>query len=128
MPTKIPPRTLPLALAAALALAACGPARQTPQAADTHAATPVPDPTADRPSPVTDRLSAPPAPPAPPTAPALAREARSLGALKAMQVAGAPMRIASFAPVLPVAVNTEHYTHRDSNPVQLTSEQPVSIR
>ncbi|OZB59064.1 MAG: hypothetical protein B7X39_13300 [Lysobacterales bacterium 14-68-21] len=126
MPAKLPLRTLPLALATALALVACAPARQTPQAADTHAATPAPVAAADRPSPVTDRLSAPPAPPAPPSAPSFAREARSLGALKAMQVAGAPMRIASFAPVLPVAVNTEHYTHRDTNPVHLASEQPVS--
>ncbi|HEU4669678.1 MAG TPA: VWA domain-containing protein [Dyella sp.] len=36
------------------------------------------------------------------------------------------MRIATFAPVLPVTVNTEHYAHRDTNPVQLASERPVS--
>ncbi|MCP1375021.1 vWA domain-containing protein [Dyella lutea] len=126
MPAKLPLRTLPLALATALALAACAPARQSLQAVDTHAATPAPKAEANRPYPMTDRLSAPPAPPAPPSAPAFAREAHSLGALKAMQVAGAPMRIASFAPVLPLAVNTEHYTPRDSNPVRLASEQPVS--
>ncbi|MEW5836090.1 MAG: VWA domain-containing protein [Pseudomonadota bacterium] len=126
MPAKILPRTLPLALATILTLAACGPARHPPETvADAAATSPVrggtsaPRYAAITPAPRIDQAPAPAAPPA-------LLEARPRAAMKAMQVVGAPMHIASFAPMLPVATNTEHYTHRDANPVQLASEHPVS--
>jgi Ca-activated chloride channel homolog len=60
----------------------------------------------------------PPAPPAPPSP--LERQAQ-------LASYAAPSRIVGPMPMpLPGDVNTEHYAHRETNPVQRTSEQPVS--
>lgn len=86
-----------------------------------------PSPRADSPA---DRASSTvgqpaPMPVAPPAPPALAEvAAMSYNAQSAKRMAYMP------APILmqprPGDVNTENYTHRDTNPVQLVSEQPVS--
>ncbi len=130
MPARTLLRTLPLAMATALALAGCSPARHTQgSAADVPpdtSARPVVPARSDAASAARTVIGKAPAPTAPPAPLPPSAETRALGALKAMQLAGAPMRIASLAPPLPVAADTEHYTHRDSNPVQLAGEHPVS--
>ncbi|HET6431031.1 VWA domain-containing protein [Dyella sp.] len=138
-------RVLPVALA--LALSVCGTSRPM---GDT-AATPTPSAaaatkpraatgahTAGHSAPPPAAVPAPPAPPSVPVAAAPLAEARRAEA-KLAETADASRRMA-YAPTLMAvpqlvapapwsgshAVNTEHYTHRDSNPVQLASEQPVS--
>lgn len=64
----------------------------------------------------------PPAPPQP--APAMQRMVASKGMLANAYLAR-PMAMPPMQP-MPGDINTENYTHRDSNPVQLVSEQPVS--
>ena len=113
-------RALPFALVTVLV--ACSPARQTVEKADA----PPPTPQTEHPAstqPV-DRSAAPAAMPIA-AAPAL-DEARPYGALKAMRAA-APMHL-PLRPIYPPpgVVDTEHYAHRDTNPVQLAREQPVS--
>lgn len=78
--------------------------------------------------PSTPAPTAPPAQPAPP-APLASEPAAELGA---MSYAATPARSMVKMPnprlIRPMSgdVNRENYTHRDTNPVQLTSEQPVS--
>lgn len=63
-----------------------------------------------------------PAPPAPPAPPALLMERQAQLASYAV-----PSGILGPMPMpLSGDVNTEHYAHRETNPVQRTSEQPVS--
>ena len=75
-----------------------------------------------------DALVAAPAPPPPPvselaaTSPAPRGRAASMRAMGGLSYLPAPMPMQ----LMPGNVNTENYTHRDSNPVQLVSEQPVS--
>ncbi|GAA0888867.1 vWA domain-containing protein [Rhodanobacter soli] len=64
----------------------------------------------------------PPAPPQP--ASAMQRMVASKGML-ANAYRARPMAMPPMQP-MPGDINTENYTHRDSNPVQLVSEQPVS--
>ncbi|KZC24629.1 hypothetical protein RHOFW104T7_07710 [Rhodanobacter thiooxydans] len=66
---------------------------------------------------------APPAPPAPPVVAEIAATADS--AQGAQRMAYMPAPLPSMQP-MPGDINRENYTHRDSNPVQLASEQPVS--
>ena len=56
--------------------------------------------------------------------PALQRSAMSKGMVASAYMA-APMAMPSMLP-MPGDINTENYAHRDSNPVQLVTEQPVS--
>jgi Ca-activated chloride channel homolog len=56
--------------------------------------------------------------------PAMQRGAMSKGMVASAYMA-APMVMPSMQP-MPGDTNTENYTHRDTNPVQLVSEQPVS--
>ncbi|KRE87102.1 hypothetical protein ASG75_02830 [Rhodanobacter sp. Soil772] len=65
----------------------------------------------------------PPAPPMQP-APAMQRTMASKGVLANAYL----VRPMTMPPMqsMPGDINTENYTHRDSNPVQLVSEQPVS--
>jgi Ca-activated chloride channel family protein len=65
----------------------------------------------------------PPAPPKQP-APAMQRTMASKGMLANAYLAR-PMAMPPLQP-MPGDINTENYTHRDGNPVQLASEQPVS--
>ncbi len=82
----------------------------------------------------TTAMPAPPAPPSPPPAveemtmaapapaapaPALQMAGRMAG-MNAMRVGYMPMQ------PMPGDINSERYTHRDTNPVQLVTEQPVS--
>lgn len=53
------------------------------------------------------------------------RRAMSKSMVSANAYLAAPMMMAPMQP-MPGDVDTEHYTHRDTNPVQLVSEQPVS--
>lgn len=75
-----------------------------------------------------DALVDAPAPPPPPvselaaTSPAPRGRAASMRAMGGLSYLPAPMPMQ----LMPGNVNTENYTHRDSNPVQLVSEQPVS--
>ena len=75
-----------------------------------------------------DALVDAPAPPPPPvselaaTSPAPRGRAASMRAMGGLSYLPAPMPMQP----MPGNVNTENYTHRDSNPVQLVSEQPVS--
>lgn len=80
----------------------------------------------DHSSPASGRaLPAPAAPPTPPAPPALAEvSAMSYNAQSAKRMAYMPAPI--LMQPLPGDINTENYTHRDTNPVQLVSEQPVS--
>ena len=64
-----------------------------------------------------------PEPPRQPS-PAMQRGAMSKGMVASAYMA-APMVMPSMQP-MPGDTNTENYTHRDSNPVQLVTEQPVS--
>jgi Ca-activated chloride channel homolog len=56
--------------------------------------------------------------------PAMQRRAMSKGMVASAYMA-APMVMPPMQP-MPGDINTENYTHRDSNPVQLVTEQPVS--
>ncbi|MGY3038610.1 Ca-activated chloride channel family protein [Rhodanobacter sp. TND4EL1] len=70
-------------------------------------------------------LAAPPAPPAAAAPPAMAEiAAMSYHAQNAKRMAYMPTPILSQP--MPGDINRENYTHRDTNPVQLVSEQPVS--
>jgi Ca-activated chloride channel family protein len=62
-------------------------------------------------------------PPAPPPA-VMQRVAMNQGLLSPAPVAAPPM-LPAFQP-MPGDIDREHYTHRETNPVQLVSEQPVS--
>jgi len=64
-----------------------------------------------------------PEPPRQPS-PAMQRGAMSKGMVASAYMA-APMVMPSMQP-MPGDTNTENYTHRDANPVQLVTEQPVS--
>lgn len=122
-------RALPVALA--VALVGCGLSRpasdesaDTPRSAPPKVATQARDDAARRLTTVAPQVARS-LPPAPPTA--VLAEARLAGAMKASRnAAPMPMLAAPMAQPWHGAVNTEHYTHRDSNPVQLASEQPVS--
>jgi Ca-activated chloride channel homolog len=59
--------------------------------------------------------------------PAMQRGAMNKGMVASANMA-APMVMPPMQPMQPMPgdINTENYTHRDSNPVQLVSEQPVS--
>ncbi|MDW2981568.1 VWA domain-containing protein [Rhodanobacter sp. KK11] len=61
-----------------------------------------------------------PAPPAPPVAAEIAATSHS-----AQRMAYMPAPLLPMQP-MPGDINRENYSHRDSNPVQLASEQPVS--
>ncbi len=61
--------------------------------------------------------------PAPPTTPA-EMAASTFAAQKMTRMASMPASM--FLQPMPGDVNTENYSHRDTNPVQLASEQPVS--
>jgi Ca-activated chloride channel family protein len=69
-------------------------------------------------------------PPPPPSMPAPQLAAPSMAASKGMLPVGyrrtQPMRLATMQQPMPGDINSENYTHRDTNPVQLVSEQPVS--
>lgn len=68
---------------------------------------------------------APPAPPAPPVAAEpLAMAAPSANA--ALRASGIVGGMPAGMQPMPGDINTENYTHRETNPVQLVSEQPVS--
>lgn len=129
MSAKLLLRALPFALATVLV--ACSPARQTLERADASPppatrAEPVVHGQAAHPVPATvDRAATPPAMRIA-AAPTL-DEARPYGALKAMRAA-APMHLPPMPLLQPPTgvVDSEHYTHRDTNPVRLASEQPVS--
>ncbi|HEX5305757.1 MAG TPA: von Willebrand factor type A domain-containing protein, partial [Dyella sp.] len=114
-------RTLPVALA--VALAGCGLSRSANEQHSPPPLRPTADAAAHAPADAARRTTAMPTPPAPP---ALA-EAKAVGAMLMMQRA-APMPMLASPMLRPWhgTVNTEHYAHRDSNPVQLASEQPVS--
>ncbi|EIL95245.1 vWA domain-containing protein [Rhodanobacter spathiphylli] len=80
---------------------------------------------ADRAAPAGRAVPMPAAPPAPPAPPALAEvAAMSYNAQSAKRMAYMPSP--TLMQPMPGDVNTENYTHRDTNPVQLVSEQPVS--
>ena len=89
--------------------------------------TPTPTPTAPAHK-ALDEVAAPvpanlPPPPEPPKQPPPAMQLSAMG--KGMVTTGyraAPM----VMPPMPGDADTENYTHRDTNPVQLASEQPVS--
>jgi Ca-activated chloride channel family protein len=57
--------------------------------------------------------------------PELQRKAISRGMVAANAYMAAPMMMPSIQP-MPGDINRENYTHRDTNPVQLVTEQPVS--
>lgn len=67
----------------------------------------------------------PPSEPARQAAASTQRRAMSKSMVSANAYLAAPMMMAPMQP-MPGDVDTEHYTHRDTNPVQLVSEQPVS--
>jgi Ca-activated chloride channel family protein len=100
------------------------PTPASPQA--TAQAKPQVDRAADRSSSAAGQVvPMPAAPPAPPAPPALAEvAAMSYNAQSAKRMAYMPSP--TLMQPLPGDINTENYTHRDTNPVQLVSEQPVS--
>jgi Ca-activated chloride channel family protein len=100
------------------------PTSANPQA--TAQAKPTTDSPVGRSSPASGQVApVPAAPPAPPAPPVLAEVvAMPYNAQSAKRVAYMPSPI--LMQPLPGDVNTENYTHRDTNPVQLVSEQPVS--
>ena len=121
-------RALPVALA--VALVGCGLSRPasdesaaTPASAPPNVETQARDDAARR----LTTVSPPVAEALPPPPVAILAEARLAGAMKASRnAAPMPMLAAPMTQPWPGVVNTEHYAHRDSNPVQLASEQPVS--
>ena len=76
-----------------------------------------------------DRLQRkiPPMMPAPSPPPAVQEMSMPAPAIAMQSVSGNAMRMA-YMPMQPMPgdINRENYTHRDTNPVQLVSEQPVS--
>ncbi|MBT2145113.1 MULTISPECIES: VWA domain-containing protein [unclassified Rhodanobacter] len=125
-------RTLLLALL--VILAGCGaskkPVASMPVTGDAAPAEPMPVKRAAPADKVTNEAATPmptnlppPAPPMQP-APAMQRTMASKGMLANAYLAR-PMAMPPMQP-MPGDINTENYTHRDSNPVQLASEQPVS--
>jgi Ca-activated chloride channel homolog len=128
-------RTLLLALL--VMLAGCSvskPVADVPATADKTPAVPPPPAKPAPPEPTTEadktlnEVAAPtpasmPEPPRQPP-PAMQRGAMSKGMVASTYMA-APMVMPSMQP-MPGDTNTENYTHRDTNPVQLVSEQPVS--
>src|SRR5690606_40897708 len=79
---------------------------------------------------VADALVAPP-PPAAPPAPVGQPQAVLATAAKAMHYESArrmhaPMPLMAEFAAVPQPANTEHYAHRDDNPVHRASEEPVS--
>ena len=122
-------RTLLLALL--VILAGCSvskPAANVPVTDDAIPAEPVPVKPATPADKMTNEAatpmptSLPPAPPQP--APAMQRMVASKGMLANAYLAR-PMAMPPMQPI-PGDTNTENYTHRDTNPVQLVTEQPVS--
>ncbi len=85
--------------------------------------TTLPSPPRLPPPPYVQRRATPPSPPAPPP-----MVAAPLAAGKRMAPAMPTMASIIMPPnqPLPGDINTENYTHRDANPVQLVSEHPVS--
>jgi Ca-activated chloride channel family protein len=69
--------------------------------------------------------SMPSAEPSRQTAAAMQRRATSEGMVAAHAYMAAPAMMSPMQPI-PGDINTEDYTHRDSNPVQPVAEQPVS--
>ena len=94
-------------------------------------ATQPPSPTASTADKTLDEVAPPPPSIMPPSEPArqaaasTQRRAMSKSMVSANAYLAAPMMMAPMQP-MPGDVDTEHYTHRDTNPVQLVSEQPVS--
>ncbi len=82
---------------------------------------PRPDAVADK---AVNEVAAMPAGLPPPPPAVMQRVAVSQGMLSRTSPAAPPMLLA-FQP-MPGEIDREHYIHRDSNPVQLVSEQPVS--
>ncbi|MGB5851695.1 MAG: VWA domain-containing protein, partial [Rhodanobacter sp.] len=69
-----------------------------------------------------DAAAAPPPPPYRPRLPAMAAPAYAAKQSRMAMMAPMPLPIRP----MPGDIDTENYTHRDTNPVQLVSEQPVS--
>jgi Ca-activated chloride channel family protein len=69
-----------------------------------------------------DAAAAPPPPPYRPRLPAMAAPAYAAKQSRMAMIAPMPLPISP----MPGDIDTENYTHRDTNPVQLVSEQPVS--
>jgi Ca-activated chloride channel family protein len=119
-------RTLLLALL--VILAGCGiskkPVANVPVTDDTAPAEPVPvEPAAPADKSASEAATPVPAN-LPQPAPAMQRMMASKGMLATAYLAR-PMAMPPMQP-MPGDIDTENYTHRDSNPVQLASEQPVS--
>lgn len=130
-------RTLLLALL--VMLAGCSvskPVADVPATTDTTPAVPTPPANPAPPGPATEadkalnEAAAPmpagmpsPEPPRQPP-PAMQRSAMGKGMVASAYMA-APMAMPPMQP-MPGDIDTENYTHRDSNPVQLVTEQPVS--
>jgi len=122
-------RTLLLALL--VILAGCGiskkPVANVPTTGDTTSIGPPPvEPVPVKPAAPADQIANEAARPAPTnlppqSAPAMQRMAASKGILANVY----PTRPMAMPP-MPGDINRENYAHRDSNPVQLVSEQPVS--
>lgn len=126
-------RTLLLALL--VILAGCGvskkPVANVPMTDDAAPIGPPPiEPVPVKPAAPADKIAneaATPAPtnlPPPQPAPAMQRMVASKGMLANAYLAR-PMAMPPMQP-MPGDTNTENYTHRDTNPVQLVTEQPVS--
>ncbi len=101
--------------------------RLEPAAPDKNSAAadvPSPPPVEPASKPLTLRPPAPPAPPAM-TERAMASPALVPQALVRQAYLSAPMPMRRMQP-MPGDINSENYTHRDTNPVQRVSEQPVS--
>ncbi|MHB1057151.1 MAG: vWA domain-containing protein [Rhodanobacter sp.] len=127
-------RSLLLALLVILAgCSASKPVANAPAASDRTPAAP-PAPVTPSPAAPADKalneVAAPmPASPPPPEPPKQPPPAMQLSAMsKSMATRGymtAPMAMPPMQP-MPGDIDTENYTHRETNPVQLASEQPVS--
>jgi Ca-activated chloride channel family protein len=129
--------TLPRRLLPALLVLLAGCVSRPETAAPSGLQAPPPSPAEAGPAPVAAKangssaptpnnppqLVPPPAPPAPPAPPSVLAE--SIGYRG--RVAMATFLPTPMAP-MPMAgdIDTEHYAHRDTNPVQLAAEQPVS--
>ena len=120
-----------LLLALLVLVAGCGvskkPVASVPTASDATPVEPVPGKPAVADGKVANEASAPTSLPAPPPMqppPATQRMAASKG-LASSRYMMAPMPVPPMQP-MPSDINRENYAHRDSNPVQLASEQPVS--
>ncbi|WP_426699711.1 vWA domain-containing protein [Rhodanobacter sp. Col0626] len=73
-------------------------------------------------------MPATPPPPEPPRQPPPAMQRAAMSKNMAMGAYGAAPMLVMLPPMQPMPgdINTENYTHRDTNPVQLVAEQPVS--